>query len=168
MLMYHLLLKKMALFSFLSFVLSKISFVLASLVALKQFFHTPMQSHRSADSHKLEVVHIPIRKKKKDSDWEFEESQFIPVSYSPDTEISTSYPPFYNFRDSDNEPETFAESDEKFEDSFDEKFMEKFNEKYNKNEIYNEHFKDDLPNFDRSDGHTEKNYYKNHVRSPFV
>lgn len=103
----------------------------------------------------------------------FSPFQFIPVTYSPDTDFSTMYPPFYNFRENDNEPETFESSDEKFEGFHDgklrESFDEKFNGKFNENEIYNEHFKENLPSsFDRSDGHTEKNYYKNHVHSPFA
>lgn len=168
MLMYHLLLKKMAIFSFLSFILSKISFVLASLVALKQFFHTPTH-HRSADNNKLEVVHIPIRKfnkKKKESDWIYdEESQFIPVTYSPDAVFNTTpYPPFYyNIPQDDNEPETFESDDENVEGNFDGKFNGKFSE----NDIYNKHFRNRLA-YDRSDGYTEKSYYKNHVHSPFV
>lgn len=152
----------MALFSFISFILSKVSFILASLVALKQFFHTPSH-HRSAESNKLEVVHIPIRKfnskKHKDKDWiDDEESQFIPVTFSPDTVYDTTpFPPFYyNIPQSENEPITF-DSDE-----------ETFDEKFSENEIYNEHFKDSPPLFDRNDQYTEKNFYKNHVHSPFA
>jgi hypothetical protein len=156
--MYHLLLKKMALFSFLSFVLSKISFILASLVALKQFFHTPSM-HRSADSNKLEVVHIPIRKKQKDKEWiDDEESQLIPVTFSPSE--TTPFPPFfYKHPYSDNEPISFDSEDENYEGYNSDKLSE--------NDIYNEHFKDSLQ-FDRNDEYTEKNFYKNHVHSPFI
>jgi hypothetical protein len=162
--------KKMALFSFFSFILSKVSFILASLVALKQFFHTPTH-HRSADSNKLEVVHIPIhhRKKQKEKDWIYdEESQFIPVTYSPDAffDTTTPYPPYYyNFPQNDNKPETVESDEENIDGNFDGKFIGKYSE----NDIYNEHFKDSLPSsFDRADDYTEKNYYKNHVHSPFV
>lgn len=161
LLLYHLALKKMAFFTFLSFLLSKISFILASLVALKQFFHTPTQ-HRAADSNKLEVVHIPIRKlrhnKHKENDAHYDESQFIPVTYTVQPETT---PFFYDFNFNEHHPETFTSSEE----TFDGKFSENFNE----NEIYNEHFSDKfLGSLDRSETHNEKFFYKNHVRSPFV
>jgi hypothetical protein len=170
MIMYKILMKKMAIFSLMSFILSKISFVLASLVALKQFFQPPAH-HRSADTNKLEVVHIPIRKvtkkKKPESDWVFEEeSQFIPVTYSPDgTFDTTPYPPFYyNYPKNGKETETFDYDEENGYGNYE----GKFNGKLSENEIYNEHFKDSLSPFDRLDDFTEKNYYKTHVHSPFV
>ena len=159
--MYHMLLKKMAIFSLLSFILSKISFILASLVALKQFFQPPVH-HRSAEGSKLEVVHIPIRKfnsKQKQKEWlDDEESQFIPVTYSPDANYETTpFPPFYyHAPQNDN-----YESDE-------ENFGERPSKKFNENEIYNKHFIKDSPNFFENDEYTEKNFYKNHVRSPFI
>ena len=163
LLLYHLALKKMAFFTFLSFILSKISFILASLVALKQFFHTPTQ-HRAADSNKLEVVHIPIRKlrhnKHKEKDSYYDESQFIPVTFQPETT-----PFFYDFPYKEHYPETFTSSEEVYDSSLN----GKFNANLNVNEIYNEHFSDTLSDsLDRSDKHEEKNYYKNHVHSPFV
>lgn len=177
LLLYHMLLKKMALFSFLSFLLSKVSFILASLVALKQFFYTPTQ-HRSSDSNKLEVVHIPIRKlrqnKHKGRDEYSDESKYIPITFPPETAYDTT--PFYlDFAYNHNNPETFISSDESYSGNFDSTFngnliensSEISNEKLN--EIYNEHFKNNLSSaFDRSDSHDEKNYYKNHVKSPFV
>lgn len=162
LLMYHLILKKMAFVTFISFLLSKISFVLASLVALKQFFHSPSQ-HRSVENNKLEVVHIPVRKlrnhKHKEKDAYYDESQFIPVTFEPETVFDTT--PFYqDFPYRERNPETFTHSEEDFNGNFDD----------NVNEIYNEHFRDkQLSSFDdRSDTHDEKNYYKNHVHSPFV
>lgn len=122
--LYHLFLKKMALATAISFVLSKVSFVLATLVALKQFFHTPTH-HRSGDSSKLEVVHIPIKKFNGHyNDKDYDESQFIPVTFPPDIEYTT---PFYqDFPYGDNQPGTFFSSDEDFKGSFDGKFNEEF------------------------------------------
>jgi hypothetical protein len=114
--------------------------------------------HRSADSNKLEVVHIPIRKKQKDKEWiDDEESQLIPVTFSPET---TPFPPFfYKHPYSDNEPISFDSEDENYEGYNSDKLSE--------NDIYNEHLKDNLQ-FDRNDEYTEKNFYKNHVHSPFI
>lgn len=163
MLLYHLILKKMAFFTFLSFLLSKISFILASLVALKQFFHTPTQ-HRSHEGNKLEVVHIPIRKlrqnKHQEKDSYYDESQFIPVTFPPETT-----PFFFDFPYSENNPETFTSSEE----DFDSHLNGRFSDNLNANEIYNEHFSDkQSSSLDRSDTLDEKKYYKNHVQSPFV
>lgn len=211
--LYHLFLKKIAFFSFFSFLLSKASFILASLVALKQFFHAPTQ-HRSSESNKLEVVHIPIRKFRnnkdnKDKDSYYDESKFIPITFAPETVFDTT--PFYNnFPYNENNPETFASSEENANGNFDGKFNDQFGEDWNGKfedfkfddwdgkfgdtlktkqgnklngkfqqdfkdftdedggkfkDIYNEHFDD---NVDRSDGNVEKNFYKNHVQSPFV
>lgn len=181
LLLYHLLLKKMAFFTFLSFLLSKISFILASLVALKQFFYMPTQ-HRSADSNKLEVVHIPVRKlrhnkQEKEKDSYYDESNFIPVTYSPETVFDTT-PSYFDFPYGGINPETFESSEENFNGNFDGKFNNQndfngddlklnYDEKFN--EIYNEHFKDNLSDsLDRSETNNEKNYYKNHVHSPFI
>lgn len=60
-LLYHFFVKKMALLSFFSFILSKISFLTSTLIALKQFF-SHQTHHDRSESQKLEVVHIPIRK----------------------------------------------------------------------------------------------------------
>lgn len=58
----HFLIKKIALLSVFSYLLSKTSFILSSLLAIKQIFHSG--HHEKSDSgSKLEVVHIPIRKK---------------------------------------------------------------------------------------------------------
>lgn len=107
--------------------------------------------HRSSDSNKLEVVHIPIRKankKPKDSDWEFDESQLIPVTFSPDLETTPLPSFYYKYPNDETEPISFESDDE--------------NEKFSDNDIYNEHFKN------RNDEYTEKNFYKNHVHSPFI
>lgn len=123
--LYHLFLKKMALTTALSFILSKVSFVLATLVALKQFFHAPVH-HRSSDSSKLEVVHIPIKKYHgHHSDKDYDESQFIPVTFSPDTEFNTT-PFYYDFPYSEHNPGTFFSSDEELKGTFDGKFNEDF------------------------------------------
>lgn len=62
MLIQHFFLKKIALLSLLSFLLSKTSFILSTLLALKQMFHS--NHHEKSDrGSKLEIVHIPIKKK---------------------------------------------------------------------------------------------------------
>lgn len=61
LILYHFFVKKMAMLSFFSFILSKISFLTSTLIALKQFFSHGTHNDRS-ESHKLEVVHIPIKK----------------------------------------------------------------------------------------------------------
>lgn len=177
MLMYHLLMKKMAFSTFLSFLLSKAAFILASLVAFKQFFHTPTQ-HRSTESNKLEVVHIPIRNlrhnKHKEKDSYYEESKFMPVTFSPDTGYDTT-PFYYDFPYRDHNPDAFISSEETFNGNFGGKFSQNFDESANENfnDIYNEHFderfKDNRSKADdKADQTNEKTFYKNHVHSPFV
>lgn len=169
LLAYHLLMKKMALVTFFSFLLSKISFILASLVALKQFFQSPTHHRSQTDSNKLEVVHIPINHhrehKYKEKDAYYDESQFVPVTSQPETVYDTT--PFYNnFPYRGNAPETFTSSEEDFNGNFDGKFDDNLNELYNKH--YNKNnFADDSFD-DRKDAVNEKNFYKNHVHSPFV
>lgn len=189
---YHLFLKKLAIVTFFTFLLSKVSFILATLVALKQFFHTPTQ-HRSHDSDKLEVVHIPIRKhrykEEKDKDSYYDESKFIPITFAPDTVYDTT-PFYYDFPFNEHNPESFASSEDGFDANFDGKFSGKFkgdlnenfkdnlNENFNDNtnddfnDIYNEHFesfkKKPSSAADKSDDYNEKNFYKNHVHSPFI
>lgn len=155
----HFLLKKLAFVSLFTFILSKISFILATLVALKQFFHTPT-SHQRAESHKVEVIHIPIRKYKPKNHHEhdFDESKLIPVTYSPDSLIPDTTPSYFSF----SSPSDFISSEENFSDTFNSE---------NDNKLLNSQDDDDLmtDNFDRSDKFkNEKNYYLNHVHSPFV
>lgn len=174
LLMYHLLMKKMALATLLSFLLSKAAFILASLVAFKQFFHTPTQ-HRSTESNKLEVVHIPIRKlRHKEKDSYYDESKFVPVTFAPDAGYDTT-PFYYDFPYRDHNPDSFISSEESFNGNFDGKFSQNFDESANENfnEIYNEHFderfKDNRSKADdKADQIDEKTFYKNHVHSPFV
>lgn len=140
--LYHLFLKEMALTTALSFILSKVSFVLATLVALKQFFHTPTH-HRSSDSSKLEVVHIPIKKfHGHHRDKDYDESQFIPVTFPP--EFNTT-PFFYDFPYSEQNPGAFFNNGEvnfdgNFGSDFDTKFSEnseiKFSEPFGKSFKY--------------------------------
>lgn len=173
LLMYHMLMKKMAIATFFSFLLSKVSFILASLVALKQFFHTPTH-HRSHDSNKLEVVHIPIRKfrsnkgKEKDSYYD-EESKFIPVTYPPEPAFETT-PFHHDFSGFDeNHADAFNDSEEILSGgTFDDGNYKEGNslgDEEKLSDIYNEHFDGEL---DRSDKHDEKTFYINHVHSPFV
>lgn len=172
LLLYHMLMKKMAIATFFSFLLSKVSFILATLVALKQFFHTPVQ-HRSADSNKLEVVHIPIRKLRthKDRDKDYDESKFIPVRATYPPELAFDTTPFYHdFPDfHGNNPEAYNDSEEHLSGgTFDDGIYKEgnFNHEDEKlNGMYNEHFNDGL---DKSDSYDEKTFYKNHVHSPFV
>lgn len=152
LLMYHFFIKKMAFFSFLSFILSKISFVLATLVALKHFFHTPQHQERT-EKNKIEVVHIPFSKfRQGDRDIEndnyYEESQFIPVTFEaePNVESTTSFnidlP--YNGRYREN---SFISSEERY------------------NENSQNQFAEDI--FNRADKRSRHNLM-NHVHSPFA
>lgn len=157
----HFLLKKLAFVSLFTFILSKISFILATLVALKQFFHTPT-GHARAEKEKIEVIHIPIQKyKPKHKDFDFDESKVIPVTFSPDSLIPDSTPPYFSF-DHD-----FISSDETFSDSFMTQPNDNgSNDKFSSNDAVSDLLTD---NFDRSDrNYNEKNYYINHVHSPFV
>jgi hypothetical protein len=120
----------------------------------------PLSSLWSNFSNSRVITDLPkaTNSKHKDKEWiDEEESQFIPVTFSPDGVYETTpYPGFYyNFPRNENEPISFDSEDENFDD--------KLNEKFSENEIYNEHFKES-----RNDEFTEKNFYKNHVRSPFV
>lgn len=157
LLLHHFLLKKLAFLSFFTFLLSKISFILASLVALKQFFHTP-SGHQRAESHKLEVIHIPIKKyNSKHKDADYEESKFVPVTYQPDYAQTT---PLFMIPGQ----ETFITSEEE-DDGFNQFQQDSPNKFINSNDDeLNEH-----NNYDRSDQYyDEKNFYINHVHSPFV
>lgn len=106
---FHFLIKKALFVSFGAFGLSTISFVLASLVALKQFFSA--STHQKADSHKVEVVHIPIRKHRDNKHFEkdYDESKFIPVTFEPET--STEVPMNFPYK---KPTETFISSEEDF------------------------------------------------------
>jgi hypothetical protein len=61
MLYYHFLMKKMFALSLFSAILSKISILLSSLVAIKQLFQP---NHQEKQESKVEVVHIPIHHSK--------------------------------------------------------------------------------------------------------
>lgn len=81
MLLQHFIIKKLAALSILSTLLSKASFLLSSLLALKQMMSSG--HHEKSDSGgKLEVVHIPIRKKHPDfHDRDTEKPKYIPLNY---------------------------------------------------------------------------------------
>lgn len=85
LLMQHFFMKKLAALALLSFLMSKISFVLSTLLALKQLFHSGGHE-KSEGGGKLEVVHIPIRKKHPEfHDRETEhETKYIPITYPTD------------------------------------------------------------------------------------
>lgn len=102
-LLYHLILKKVALLSIASFIIGKVSLILSTLIALKLFFFS---HHNNAASHKLEVVHIPIHKhhgtsKKKSYIDNFYQSsppkeddhkqipKYIPISTAEHQEVTT-------------------------------------------------------------------------------
>jgi len=157
----HFLLKKLAFVSLFTFILSKISFILASLVALKQFFHTPVP-HQRAESHNVEVIHIPIKKyRPKHADEAFDESKLIPVTY--DSLILDTTPSYFTFPNQNE----FISSEENFAGSY----MTRDSDNENQILSASNDDNDDLltDEFDRSDKyHDEKNFYINHVHSPFV
>lgn len=81
MIFQHFVIKKIAVLSALSFLLSKTAFVLSTLLALKQLFYSGHQE-KSDNNGKLEVVHIPIRKKhpdfhERESDKYYNESPWL-------------------------------------------------------------------------------------------
>lgn len=117
MLLQHFIIKKLAALSVLSTLLSKASFLLSSLLALKQMMSTG--HHEKSDSGgKLEVVHIPIRKKHPDfHDRDTEKPKYIPLDYSK-----------YSY-----DPTTLEDSDPNAR--IRNTFNEQFNEYYNKNNI---------------------------------
>lgn len=151
----HFLLKKLAFFSFFTFILSKISFILATLVALKQFFHNS-GGHSRAENNKLEVIHIPIKKytNKNPHEFEWDESKIIPITYSSSNSQKLNSPsstssPYFTYPSH----ESFLSSEEMLEDEFVPKVS-------NAGE-YN--FDNDGNTFERSD-----KIELNHVHSPFV
>lgn len=160
----HFLLKKLAFFSFFSFILSKISFILATLVALKQFFHNS-GGHSRAENNKLEVIHIPIKKfvkKHPSEDWD--ESKIIPITFSSNSHrpssSSTTEMPYFTFPSHD----PYISSEENFNDEFVPKVngAGEFNFDSTGTAFGDEFDRSDKVNFD------EKSYYINHVHSPFV
>lgn len=159
LLLYKLLLKKFALLSVASFFMSKISFVLASLVALKQFFNQPSH-HRSSDSNKLEVVHIPIRKEKKthkyypENDWE--ESRFVPITFAPDQIYDTT--PYYNYNI--NNQQDFHNDSAEDEDDVNR----------NTNEIYPDNHQKPYQTYQSYDSKNSnnKNFYQNRANAGFL
>lgn len=88
----HFLMKKLAALALGSFLLSKTSFILSTLLALKQLFHSG--GHEKSDNGgKLEVVHIPIRKKHpefhdRDND---QGTRYIPITYPTDVYEQTTH-----------------------------------------------------------------------------
>lgn len=87
LLMMHFLIKKALLLGISSHFLSKLAFLVAIFVAAKQ--HMSQQpTHERAEGHKLEVVHVPIRKyhgqnsKERDNYYDAE-SKHVPVTYNP-------------------------------------------------------------------------------------
>lgn len=157
LLLYKLLLKKFAFFSVASFILSKISFILASLVALKQFFQQPSH-HRSADNNKLEVVHIPIRKEKTSHKYypesEWEESRFVPITFAPDQIYDTT--PYYHYNKNSNNQQDFNESPEDDDDI-----------SRNTNEIYPENHQKPFQTY-QSYADNNKNFYQNRANAGFL
>lgn len=116
MILYHFLLKKMAFLTFASFILSKSSFLLSLLVAIKQYLSHSKGSEHS-ESQKLEVVHIPIRKyqgggksKHKGYDYHYSEESkpvpsfnFPPITYSSANIIENTTPEtFFDFNFKNN------------------------------------------------------------------
>lgn len=158
----HFLLKKLAFVTFFTFILSKISFILAALVALKQFFHTPVQ-HQRAESHNVDVIHIPIKKyRPKHSDEAFDESKLIPVTY--DSLIPDTTPTYFTYPNQNE----FISSEENFTGTW-----SGIRDSDTENRILSASNDDNADlltdEFDRSDKyHDEKNFYINHVHSPFV
>lgn len=161
MIMDHFLLKKLAFFSFFTFMLSKISFILATLVALKQFFHNS-GGHSRAESNKLEVIHIPIKKfVKKHPSEEWDESKIVPMTFSSNSHgtLSSTASPYFTYPSHDS----FISSEEHDD------FVPKVNGAGEFN-FDNSGSAIDEDDFDRSDKlkDDEKSYYINHVHSPFV
>lgn len=160
MILDHFLLKKLAFFSFFTFMLSKISFILATLVALKQFFHNS-GGHSRAESNKLEVIHIPIKKfKNNHPSEEWDESKIVPMTFSGNSHGSPSSTasPYFTYPSHDS----FISSEENDD------FVPKVNGAGEFNFDNSGSAIDD--DFDRSDKlkEDEKSYYINHVHSPFV
>jgi hypothetical protein len=164
----HFLLKKLFALSVFNFFLSKVSFILATLVALKQFFHNP-GGHSRAESSKLELLAIPVKKHKskyKESHF-FDESKVVPITYPSDMELLNTpetTPAYFTYPSHNN---GFISSEE-----------EAFNDLFNDNNKEVSAVNDEVDfmkknTFDRSDtiynaNKDEKSYYLNHVHSPFV
>jgi hypothetical protein len=163
MLFDHFILKKLAFITFFTFLLSKISFILASLVALKQFFHTP-NGHQRAESHKVEIIQIPIKKfKPPQKEYDFDESKFVPVTFPPELMKQPTRLPYFTYATNQND---FISSEEGFDNHFRTKFTND-DVKFSNDDDDDE---DENGVTDRMDEktHNEKSYYKNHVHSPFV
>lgn len=166
----HFLLKKLAFVSLFTFILSKISFILATLVALKQFFQTPAP-HQRAESHKVEVIHIPIGKHKpKHTEIDFGESKLVPLTFSTDLLNPETTPTYFTYSSHND----FISSEENYNSNFmthtdsnDDNDDDDNNKIFRVNNIHDKDLMND--DFDRSDKYyNEKSYYKNHVHSPFV
>lgn len=103
LLIQHFFMKKLAALALISFLLSKTSFVLSTLLALKQLFNSG--GHEKSDSGgKLEVVHIPIRKKHPEfHDRDIDrETKYIPITYPSDIQESTPRYFDYNYQNFEN------------------------------------------------------------------
>lgn len=154
LLIHHFLLKKLAFVSFFTFILSKIAFILSTLVALKQFFHNS-GGHSRAENNKLEVIHIPIKKfvKKDQHDFDWDESKIIPITYSGESlklDTPTTSSPYFAYP-----------SHESFLSSEDETLTDEFVPKVSGAGEFN--FDNNGDAFDRAD-----KMEVNHVHSPFV
>lgn len=169
---FHFLIKKALFISFGAFGLSTISFVLASLVALKQFFSTPTHQ-KGTDSHKVEVVHIPIRKHRDNKHFEkdYDESKLIPVTFEPET--STKVPNFPYKKPT----ETFISSEEDFKGIYSEGLeseiyeSDKFGSDINDRPIEVTSFSDDETYngiYSNNNKFALKKSDNNHISMPFV
>lgn len=171
LMLFHFLIKKALFIGFGAFGLSTISLVLASLVAAKQFFSTP--THKGADGHKVEVIHVPIRKHRDNQHFEkdYDETKFIPVTSEPETSTKVSVFPYKK------PTETFISSEEDFKGIYSEGLAsdiyesEKFGSDINDRPIEVAEFSDD----DTYNGiYSNKNKFvlkksdKNHISMPFV
>lgn len=105
----HFILKKMLFLTIASFILSKTSFLISALLALKHYLsHQQGHSERS-ENHKLQVVHIPIKSSKhKYSDYFGDESQinsqFVPITTPTATASDFSESELFNFYDQSINP----------------------------------------------------------------
>jgi hypothetical protein len=162
----HFLLKKLVFLSVYNFFVGKVAFILASLVALKQFFYTP-NVHSRAENQKLEVFAIPVKKHKskyKDP-FLFDESKVSPVTYPNFDELMNT---------PDTTPAYFTYPHSGFISSEEEAFNDLMNDNNREINAVNDEVDFMKKNqFERSDtlysgNHNEKSYYLNHVHSPFV
>lgn len=174
LMLFHFLIKKALFISFGAFALSTISFVLASLVAAKQFFSTPTQ-HKNTDSHQVEIVQIPIRKHRDNKPFEtdYDESKLIPVTFEPETSVETKVSDLPYKKPT----ETFISSEEDFKGIYSEGLASdiyesgKFSDNINDRPIEVVDFSDD-ENYNGI--YSNKNKFvliksdQNHISMPFI